>query len=341
VTQPGEYRLPNSHRRRAMSTELVLLGTAGGPLPVAGRAGISSALTVDERVFVIDCGRGAASAFVDRGLDFRELAAVFLTHFHADHTGDLPGLLIYPWGVRTGTDGPLPPVRVYGPSRPAALPGGTGAFRRETTIHPQLPAPSTQDMVESILAAYAYHLNVMPLDARMPDPGQLVRAVNIDAAPPSTAEAGNGPVLVFGDDGIRVTAVPVHHGFATPAVAYRFDTPNGSVVFSGDTTVDDNLIALAAGADILVHQVADLDYLRRHGVTGPDLEHLRGLHTDVTEVGGVAERAGVRELILSHYLPGDPREITDAEWAERASIGFSGKTTAGHDGLRRVLTRVG
>ena len=322
-----------------MSTELVLLGTAGGPLPVAGRAGISSALVVDERVFVIDCGRGTPSAFVAAGLDFRQLEAVFLTHFHADHTGDLPGLLIYPSGVRNGADGPLPPVRVYGPSRAGVLPAGARSFRRETTIHPELPAPGTQDLVHNILAAYAYHLNVMPLDARMPDPGQLVRAFDIHV-PPSTAGAGRDPVVVFGDDAIRATAVPVMHGHAMPAVAYRFDTPYGSVVFSGDTTVDDNLIALADGADILVHQVADLDYLRRHGVTGSDLEHLRALHTDVTEVGGVAERSGVRELILSHYLPADPEEVTDAEWAQRASRGFSGKTSAGHDGLRRVLTGV-
>jgi ribonuclease BN (tRNA processing enzyme) len=323
-----------------MSTELVLLGTAGGPMPVAGRAGISSALVVDQRVLVIDCGRGVSSAFADRGLDFRQLEAVFLSHFHADHTGDLPGLLIYPWGIRNGPDGPLPPVRVYGPSRADALPVGDGAFRRETTIHPELPAPGTRDLVERILAAYAYHLNVMPLDARMPDPGQLVRAFDVRVKPPRTAAADGEPILVFADDTIRVTAVPVHHGHAIPAVAYRFDTPHGSVVFSGDTAVDENLIALAAGADILVHQVADLDFLRRHGVTGPDLEHLQGLHTDVTQVGSVAERAAVRELILSHYLPGDPEEITDAEWAERASRGFSGKTIAGHDGLRRVLTRV-
>jgi ribonuclease BN (tRNA processing enzyme) len=59
---------------------MVLLGTAGGPLPVAGRAGISSALIVDQRVFVVDCGRGSPSAFADRGLDFRQLEAVFLTH---------------------------------------------------------------------------------------------------------------------------------------------------------------------------------------------------------------------------------------------------------------------
>jgi ribonuclease BN (tRNA processing enzyme) len=110
-------------------------------------------------------------------------------------------------------------------------------------------------------------------------------------------------------------------------------------VFSGDTTVNDDLIALAQGADILVHQVADLGYLKRHGTGDAELARMAGLHTDVTEVGGVAERAGVRELILSHYLPADPEAITEAEWARRASQGFRGTTTAGRDGLRRTLPR--
>ena len=130
------------------------------------------------------------------------------------------------------------------------------------------------------------------------------------------------------------------HGRAIPALGYRFDTADGSVVFSGDTTVNDDLIALAQGADILVHQVADLGYLERHGFTGAALERMAALHTDVTQVGGVAERAGVRELILSHYLPAEPDAITDAEWAERARQGFSGRTTAGRDGLRRTLPRL-
>ena len=52
---------------------------------------------------------------------------------------------------------------------------------------------------------------------------------------------------------------------------------------------------------------------------------MAALHTDVTEVGGVAERARARELILSHYLPADPEAITDADWAKRAGQGFSGK----------------
>jgi ribonuclease BN (tRNA processing enzyme) len=101
-----------------------------------------------------------------------------------------------------------------------------------------------------------------------------------------------------------------------------------------------DLIDLAQGADVLVHQVADLDYLERHGVTGPALERMAALHTDVSQVGGVAERAGVKELILNHYLPADPKAIALAEWEERAGRGFSGTTTAGRDGLRKALAHV-
>jgi ribonuclease BN (tRNA processing enzyme) len=315
-----------------MTTELVLLGTAGAPLPVAGRGGTSSALVVDGRVFLVDCGRGAPSAYVGAGLDFGRLEAVFLTHLHIDHVGDLPGMILYPWGVRTG----VAPLRVYGPPRPASLPDGDAAFRRQTIIHPEVPAPGTTDLVADILAGSAYHLNVMPLDAHMPDAGQLVQAADIPVG-----DAGGGPVTVLDDGAIRVTAVAVTHGRAVPALGYRFDTADGSVVFSGDTTVNDDLIALARGADILVHQVADLDYLRRHGMDEAELARMHALHTDVTEVGGVAERAGVGELILNHYLPGDPAAVSEDDWARRAGRGFGGITTAGRDGMRRTLRRGG
>jgi ribonuclease BN (tRNA processing enzyme) len=316
-----------------MTTELVLLGTAAAPMPVAGRAGIASALVVDGRVFVIDCGRGSPSAFVDAGLDFTRLEAVFITHLHVDHVGDLVGMLLYPWGVRVGDEGPLPPIRVYGPSRPATVPTGDAESHAETTIHPELPDPGTADLVNSILAGFAYHLNVMPLDASMPDAGSLVRAHEIATG------ATNEAVVVLDDGAVRVSVTAVTHGHAAPALAYRFDTADGSVVFSGDTTVNDDLIALAQGAEILVHCVADLDYLQRHGMAGAELERMAKLHTDVTEVGGVAGRAGAHELILTHYLPSEPDAITEADWAARAAQGFSGITTAGRDGLRRTLPR--
>jgi ribonuclease BN (tRNA processing enzyme) len=254
-----------------MATELVLLGTAGAPMPVAGRAGISSALIVDQRVFVIDCGRGAPSGYADARLDFSRLEAVLLTHLHVDHTGDLPGMILYPWGVRVSDNGPLAPIRVYGPSRPETVPAGDAAFHRQTTIHPELPAPGTADLVENILAGYAYHLNVMPLDARMPDAGALVRGFDIPV-PARTEGIAQIPVVVFDD--------------------------------------------------------------------GAAFDRMAVLHTDVNQVGGVAERARVRELILSHYLPAEPDAIPEAEWAQRAGRGFSGRTTAGRDGLRIALPRV-
>ena len=320
-----------------MTTELILLGTAGAPMPVAGRGGISSALVVGSRVFVVDCGRGSPSAYASAGLDFARLHAVFLSHLHVDHTGDLPGMLLYPWGCRADEHGPLAPVRVFGPSRPATLPAGDATFHRLTTIRPELPAPGTADLVQGVVASYAYHLNVMPLDASMPDAGALVRATDITI--PARPDGGQAATVVFDDYGVRVTATAVTHGRAVPAMAYRFDTPDGSVAFSGDTSVNADLVALAEGADILVHHVADLGYLERHGLSGPALERMAALHTDVSQVGGVAERAGVRELVLTHYLPAEPDAITRAQWAERAGQGFRGRTIAGTDGQRLVLTR--
>ena len=88
-------------------------------------------------------------------------------------------------GGRVGEGGgPLPPVCVYGPAAPTIAPAGDATFHRETTIHPERPFPGVADLVENILAGNAYHLNVMPLDGHMPDPGSLVRAVDIPVPAP-------------------------------------------------------------------------------------------------------------------------------------------------------------
>jgi Metallo-beta-lactamase superfamily len=156
-SSPGEPRRAQTHsqlnpyRAICLGSTPEKYGLARGARPTASR-GVAG-----------QGGQEASpSAFAGAGLDFTRLEAVFLTHLHADHIGDLPGMLLYPWSARAGDNGPLAPIRVYGPSRPSALPAGDAVFHRQTTICPELPAPGTADLIAHILAGYAYHLNVMP-----------------------------------------------------------------------------------------------------------------------------------------------------------------------------------
>jgi ribonuclease BN (tRNA processing enzyme) len=98
----------------------------------------------------------------------------------------------------------------------------------------------------------------------------------------------------------------------TPAFAYRFDTADRSIVISGDTTRSENLIKLAAGADVLVHEVMYLPGIDKL-VASPRREALARLSaaTSAGDVGRVATAARVKKLVLSHYVPSNDASITD------------------------------
>jgi ribonuclease BN (tRNA processing enzyme) len=68
------------------------------------------------------------------------------------------------------------------------------------------------------------------------------------------------PFTVVDDGVVMVSAVLVPHGPVFPAFAFRF-TPEGSVVFSGDTAASENVVRLVHGADVLVHEVIDIGVL--------------------------------------------------------------------------------
>lgn len=119
------------------------------------------------------------------------------------------------------------------------------------------------------------------------------------------------PVTFYADDTVRVSATLVQHGAMFPAFAYRFDTDDGSVVFSGDTSPSDNLITMAQGADVLVHEVIAAEWAEslfpfpRTPQQDALLEHPTGAHTTTQQVGQVAKRAGVETLVLNHLVPGN------------------------------------
>ena len=90
--------------------EVILLGT-GYPRPDTLRAGPSTAVIVNGKVFVVDAGRGVTQRFVGARLPFRSIQAVFLTHLHSDHTSGLPDLFNTSWIF-----GRYKPLQLYGPA---------------------------------------------------------------------------------------------------------------------------------------------------------------------------------------------------------------------------------
>ncbi|MEX2270635.1 MAG: MBL fold metallo-hydrolase [Vicinamibacterales bacterium] len=140
---------------------------------------------------------------------------------------------------------------------------------------------------------------------------------------------------VMRDDKVRVTSALVPHPEVVPAFAYRFDTPDRSIVISGDTARSDALIELARGADVLVHEalwVPAVDAIVRALPNAADLKkHIINSHTSVEDAGRVAEAAGVKTLVLSHRVPADDMSITDEMWAAAAQQHFKGKVIVGKD----------
>lgn len=321
---------------------IVLLGTSGGPMWRRTRSGIATAVVIGGRVHLVDCGYGAGAQLVRAGLSPAQLSTVLITHLHSDHTADLANLLLYGWFEGIG-DVPEPITCLGPPSRgafPEAMADGGTTPR---LVRPEEPAPGFAAMVGHLEAAYATDLNDRMRDTRRRDYRELLRVADIalpagvrldpdhDAAPPVE------PWTVHEDDRVAITATLVQHAPMAPAFAFRFDTDAGSVVISGDTGPCDNLVGLARGADVLVHEVIDEEYVARAYENGRTeqqramIAHHLSAHTTVPQVGEIAERAGVGTLVLSHFVPGD---IDNPRWHE-AGKHFSGELVVGED-LQRI-----
>lgn len=291
--------------------------------------------------YLIDMGHGSFTQLHQAGLDVRDIHAVFVTHLHSDHVSELYQLPF----LRHGGLGRLNrPLRIIGPGRAGALPPSrTG--NPVPTVAPDNPTPGIVDLIEHMTAATAYDLNIRIRDEGWHDIRTRMQPEDIQL--PLVGASADGdlhpdmePFLVFQDERVTVWAVLVVHPPVFPAFAFRFDSRYGSVVVSGDTARSNNLVRLATGADVLVHEAIALDWVQKQAMAPEIVEHLGQSHTSVDEVGAVAEAAGVRTLVLSHLVPADITAVSAEEWERRASAGFAGEVKVGHDLLRVDLPRV-
>ena len=352
---PSTGRGPTRRPFRSDAAErLILLGTAGASNPKATRAGYSNAIVVGDVAYLVDCGEGVHRQAWRSGISMHPerrpkggstVRSIFFTHLHSDHVVDYINLMLGFW--------PTNRVDVFGPGE-AGLPiTPYPPDRVVPVLFPDAPTPGIRGLTQKLFEAFAYNINVRVADEGRPDLTANVfvhevgvahddyrpdidLAVEASGASIATAAPQMDPVEIYplDDNGVRVTAILVQHAPVFPAFAYRFDTPSGSVVFSGDTGPCDNVVRIATSADYLVHEVIDLSFVADRIAKLPNrdniLNHLTESHTSPEDAGRIAARAGVKTLVLSHLVPGDS-EIPEAQWEDRARSEFGGEVVCGVD----------
>jgi ribonuclease BN (tRNA processing enzyme) len=188
--------------------------------------------------------------------------------------------------------------------------------------------------LEAMTRTY-WELNKFDVETRIedegrPDPRPLLIAKDI---------ADDGVVLQTAD--VKVTAFRTPHPPIVDNFAYKFETPDGTIVFSSDTAYNPKLAEFTKGADVLVHEALYLPAVDRLVIktkNGATLKnHLLESHTTTEDVGRVAAAAEVKVLVLNHFVPGDDPEVTDDDWTRDVKKNFSGRIIVAKDLMQLAL----
>jgi len=280
--------------REPAKTRLILLGTAGGPTPKRTRAAPAQVIVAGGAAYVIDCGNGVARQMALAGVPLPSIRHVLITHHHSDHNADYGTLLLLAWssGLRTRVD-------TWGPA----------PLGRITSLFLEMSSPD---------------LAIRESDEGLPPLRPLILPHEIA-----------GPGQLFQEERVRVRCALVNHPPVRPAFAYRFDAPDRSIVISGDTSPSRSLIDLARGADVLVHEALYLPAVDAIAGSGPGAarlkQHLLNSHTPLQEAGRVAAEAGVKTLVLTHFVPAETPAVPDSVWLAGARESFRGKVIVARD----------
>lgn len=257
----------------------VTLGTMGGPMPFATRSQPANALIWPGKAWLIDCGDGAVEQLAKAGMTPRGTTTLFLSHLHFDHTGGVAALI----GLRHQLNAPGKLI-IYGP-------------------------PGTEALVKGIVASMrpAAEAGYGLPDEKIVDPAATVEV----------HELVGGAVLTV--DGVKVSVVQnSHYSFAPgsdldrrfKSLSYRFDLLHRSIVYTGDTGPSAAVDALGKGADLLVSEMIDVGAtvaeVRRQIPNMPAEQtdvmrrHLAEHHLTPEQVGEMAARMGVRQIVVTH-----------------------------------------
>lgn len=293
---------------------IILCGT-GSPIPDPNRSQACVAIIVNGRIILVDTGDGAYDTLQSLNLPIDRISRVFITHFHSDHIADLGQIINRSWIA-----GRTQPLEICGPEGIQHVVDGF-------------------EQVYALDAGYRaeHHGDKMKLENRR---------ISVNTFTFGNAEEA---VTVLEEDGLTISSFPVEHFPAKPAVGYRFDYKGKILVISGDTALNSNVERYSNNADILIHDAMNKE-LNRHIAsmlqamdeknfkrTGEMLEDTLSYHIDTAELGKLAQRAGVKRLVLTHLVP-PPRNVLLKRSFEK-SVGefYKGDIIVGKDCMHLEL----
>jgi len=274
--------------------KVTLLGT-GSPAPIMKRFGPGTLVQVGGQILLFDAGRGVTQRLYQVGQPMGKIDALFLTHLHSDHVVGIPDVWLTGWlrAAYARRDGPF---RVFGPQ-------------------------GTRNLMEGMEKAYAWDI-----ETRVADQGFKREAIAVDV----TEFEKEG--MVYEKDGVKVSSIEVDHGDKVkPAFGYRIDYGGRSVVISGDTKFNENLIKHATGTDLLIHQVAAM---RPELLKIPVFKVIMAHHTSPEEAGIVFARAKPKLAVYYHFvIYGNPKipPYTEQDVIDLTRKNYSGPLLIGQD----------
>jgi len=284
----------------ASRTQVVLLGT-GDPAADPDQSGPATAVVVNDTPYLVDLGAGvvrrAKAASLDRGIKALEptnLRVAFLTHLHSDHTVGYPDLILTPWVL-----GRRNPIEVYGPQGIKGM---------------------TEHLLEAYRADFATRTNAETGSGGQNVEGRTVHAHDVRVG------------VVYTDANVTVTAFATKH--AMESYGYRFDTPDRSIVISGDTNPTQATIDACHGCDVLIHEVRTLEGIAKRP---PAFQRFASkYHTTTAQLAELASAAKPRLLILYHHgivLRPDinPEASSPAALLREMTSRYSGHVVVGRD----------
>lgn len=269
------------------NTKVVLLGT-GTPALTPGRYQSATAIIVNDQPYIVDCGSGCLERIVEaRSNGILELTFEKLNKLFLTH---------------------------FHPDHTVGLPGFLiSPWIRGRRVIDVYGPTGTKEMIEGILTTFQKGIN----EHLYHGPKKLDN-LRVDAN-----DFTEG--VIYKDELVEVEAIKVMHG-TFDAFGFKFNTPDKTIVLSGDTRPVPKLYQKAANCDILIHEV----YCEAEIQQFPQgfRKYFKEVHTSGTELGRIAQEVNPGLLVLTHQiLYNRPKE----ELIDEIRANYKGELAFGND----------